>query len=164
MLIWAIRLNTFKKGESMAISVYTDAASLELIDGVTTPFATGKIKLVKTDFAPDRFTTIADLVQADFSGYAAKTLTAVGTPYTDPIGGADMPIPSQEWAPTGDPPAIGNDIYGFWIEDAAGVLLLLVRFDNPVVMQVHGNALVLLVICNYFGAGVVQVIVNGTPA
>jgi hypothetical protein len=148
----------------MSTAVYPDVGGLTLSTVIDVPFATAKIKLFQTAVVPTRDTIKTDLTEANFTGYTAKTLTAVGTPFLNVAGGIDTPIPSQEFVVTTATPVVGNDIYGYWIENAAGDLLLVVAFDNPVQMQVVGNALVLLILLNFFAVDAVNSTVNGLPA
>ena len=148
----------------MAANIYPNGAALILAGALATRFGSTTLKLLKSPVTLTRFLTLADLTEADFSGYAAKSITAVGTPILNANAGADIPIPSQEFTVTTATPQVGNDIYGWWLEDGSSNLLALAVFDSPVPMQFVGQGLVLLSLMNFFGADPIYVSVNGQPA
>jgi len=139
-----------------------NAQQLIMVTDLQTPYATGKIALCKAAVALSQTTVKADLsaVEADFTGYAKKTLTAVGDPFIDPSGGVSFIVPTQQWDVDATPTVL-NDIYGGWIEDSGGVLLLAFMFASAVPMNTVGQALALQTLINFFGTRGVIANVNG---
>lgn len=77
-------------------------------------------------FNPDT-TLIGDLVEADYDGYAALALTWGAASVSDD-GHVETIASAQTWRPTGG--TTPNQIYGFYIDDGAGVLLAGGTFDE----------------------------------
>lgn len=102
----------------------------------------GTLNLFQNDITPTKDTVVGDLDVATFDGYAPKTLTTWGAAYLGPDGRVYTVAPSQQWNPTGA--VTPNVIYGYWIEDKAGTLVMAGRFDDgPVPMNGVATALVL---------------------
>lgn len=88
------------------------------------------LKLFKNDVTPGESTVVGDFTEADFSGYAAKTLTnsswAAAT--TDGGGSSSSSYAEQTFTPTADP---AQDIYGYYIVGAtSGKLMWAERFSD----------------------------------
>jgi len=83
--------------------------------------AVSKMKLFQNNITPNQNTLLAELTEADFTGYVEATLTVWGDPYTDVInGGVSITAPSHQFVTT-DPTTIPNTIYGYWIETAGEI-------------------------------------------
>ncbi len=114
--------------------------------GETTP----KLRLFKSAFSVDELTTEANLVaiEADCDGYtpAGFALTFT-TGYITP----DL-VPSNESNMVSiimpDPVVVGNTIYGGWISNGSGALMV---FDlpSPVALTAPGNALKIVIEDSY---------------
>lgn len=103
----------------------------------------GKLKLFKNDFTPTPATVIGDFIEADFSGYAAKTIAAFGAVHTNPDGSAEVASPLEQFDHSGG--AVSNLVYGWWFETAAGVLIMSERFASaPIPMAVVGDSILLV--------------------
>lgn len=138
---------------------------LRIVTAMQLPYKTGLLKLFKEAIVFDKSLDAAALaaIEADFTGYSAITLTTLPVPYADPNhGGISFQIPTQQWN-TSATPTVLNNIYGGWIEDAGGLLLMAWQISNPVPMEVPHRALVLDQIVNQFGSNQVYISINGTP-
>ena len=115
----------------------------ELADLKTAQLDGGKLRLYKNDIQPSPTTLIAAFTEADFTGYAAITIATWGAAFQNAIGNGQVIAPSQQFNQSGV--GVTNNIYGYWYETAAGVLLWSERFAAaPVPMDATGKALVLI--------------------
>ncbi len=131
----------------MPTPLYPNVAAKHLCDLLDTDLLLCKVKLFQNDYNPDQDTTLANLTVATFSGYLDKTITALLPPYYDPVGGASTQIATQQWDHSGG--GVANTIYGFWVENAGGDLILVGRFDTPVGMSALGDSIPLDVKFNF---------------
>jgi hypothetical protein len=139
--------------------VYPTAAELELVNLLKVPFATATINLVNSQLALTPGLTLAELtaIEATFTGYAAITLTAIPAAYYDQRnGGISQAIPLSQFN-TASPYTIGNDIWGGWMQDAAGNLLMAWQTSAAWAMSGVGDSLPLQIVLNFFGTGAVYV-------
>lgn len=90
-----------------------------------------KVGLIKAAVAPSKDTVLADVMEADFTGYAQKAVTAWTAVFDDLSGKPSVRTGSNHWQPTD---AVSpNVIYGQILVDTAGTTLLGVEiFDTPV--------------------------------
>lgn len=125
------------------------AALTELIDTGNALDAV-KIMLWKNNVVPTINTVLADLVVADFAGYANFGPVVWGTVYLDTDKSAMVTGGSHEFVASGPTPE--NVIYG-WAIVNTGVTLLLkaARFDNPVAIFGTGAACVVVPWYRYAG-------------
>jgi hypothetical protein len=113
-----------------------------------TLLAGSKVKLFSSNTVIVSATVKADLTEATFTGYTAQTVTAAGDPVIDPInGGISITLPSHQFT-TDDPTTVGNTIYGFWLETAAGDLIMAGNFDSPINMTEPFQGIPLMVTLN----------------
>ena len=111
-----------------------------LVEQLTRILAGGiKIKLFKTDVTPDRDTVLADLVEADWAGYAAVDLD--DTDFT--LSG----VVAHQGYLIADPVAFLNssgaakDAYGYFVTNADDDKLLAVaRFDGAPISKDDGES------------------------
>lgn len=101
-----------------------------------------KLGLFQADIVPTPNTPLVDLVEADYDGYAQKTLTWTIGPYFNPGNQSELQNTSQNWTPTGS--TTPNTIYGYFVLSAAGALLWAERFDTPRVLDGATTTLTLL--------------------
>jgi len=152
----------------MAQKVLPNTELLSIVESIKVPFATGKLKLTKSSITLSKDTVIGDLtaIEADFSGYAAKTLTSLPATYADLArGGYSWQIPTEQWD-TANPTTIPNQVFGGWIEDADGNLLFAWMQATPTQMTAPGQSLPLDCIFNWFnndGINYQSIEVNGNP-
>ena len=121
---------------------YPSAGSLWLAGITQAELAGSKLKLFQSSLTPTVNTTAADLAaaEADFSGYAEITLTAWGTPYLNPAGGAATNSPCGQFN-TADPTTITNNIGGAWVETAGGDLVIIDQFPDVIPMDAPNKAI-----------------------
>lgn len=119
-------------------SCFNQAAALQTL------LALSVIRLFKSGFSPDVNTVLADLEaeEADYTTYAQAAITAWGAPYAPTGGGAAITAPTEQFTLAATP-AQPNTIGGYWIETAAGDVVLIRQFDDPVPMVVAGNAVLI---------------------
>jgi hypothetical protein len=99
----------------------------------------GTLHLFKNNITPNKNTLLADLVVADFDGYAGKAIAAWGAEFLDPLGLATTVAPLQTWTSTGQ--VTPNTIYGCYYRDAGGDLVYAEKFANPVFFAITGDTL-----------------------
>jgi len=114
-------------------------AAMELLATDTATLANAsanKLCLAKNNFAPSESTTIADVMEADFDGYAAKSVTAGAQPEGyDPTTDASVidlspPAGGFRYVTTGVT-SLPMTIYGFYLTDNAKAVLLCSQALNP---------------------------------
>lgn len=129
---------------------YTNPGSLAVAGAVKTAAAAYKIKLFKNNVTFSNSTQLADLTEADFTGYAPIT-ASWGAVFLDPsLAGASFQTNVQFDAAS--PFTVGNTVYGFYITDTAGTLLVAGNnFPAGVSMAALGDSLPLSIKLN-FGA------------
>lgn len=123
----------------------------------TAPWTGMKLHLCKTDFTPTPLTVLTDYsaAQADFTGYAARTLT-FGAPFIDSAGNiVATAIVSYLCTDAVTP----NQIYTCYATDtAAAVLMFGSRIDgSPKVFAKAGDGLSLVVTVNLLDGTIVTV-------
>lgn len=112
---------------------------LQLADLKTNLLDAGTIDLFQNDITPTDETVVADLDVATFTGYAQVALTLWTGPYYTSEGKGALLAPLAQFN-TASPYTIGNQVYGYWIEDSNGDLLLSGRFpDAPIPMAAVGD-------------------------
>lgn len=134
--------------------IYPNSELIALIASTRTLFATSLMKLTKAQIALSRTTVLADLtaVEADFTGYAAITLAAVGTSFFDGVrGGVSFSVPTQQWT-VGAAPVTPNTVYGGWFESAAGALLLAWQIQDGYPMVATNDSLNLETLLNFYNS------------
>lgn len=108
---------------------YTNEAALTKAGVIKTSLAAGKLRLFQSSFVPSRFSTKADLVAAEatFDGYPAGgyPCLAWNGPLLPDGGGASLTsvLFNIAYGPAADPPT-GNQLGGWWYEDATGKVWL----------------------------------------
>jgi hypothetical protein len=125
-------------------------SAMSLLAADTTALADAtpnKMRLAKNNFAPSENTLIGDIVEADFDGYAAKTITAGVQPEGfDPTTDASVidlspPAGGFRYASTGIT-SLPMTIYGYYVTDGAGaVLLASAAFPTPIVITRTGQVI-----------------------
>jgi hypothetical protein len=104
---------------NVAVPVALQLAELDALVGGA-DFTGAKLHLFKNNLTPTPNTLLADFTPADYSGYAAKTVTWSDA-YFDSNDDAIVSGGEHLFAQTG---ATGNDIYGAYLTDSAGTKLL----------------------------------------
>lgn len=102
-----------------------------------------KVLLFQNDVTPNRNTVLADLDVATFSGYATLTAQTFNPALTDDDGNTRVIGPVCQFTATAA--TITNTIYGYYVTDTAGTLLLgAERFDEPVEVTGAGDGVALV--------------------
>jgi hypothetical protein len=98
---------------------------------------TSKVHLYQNNLAPGPQNVVGDFTEATYDGYVALALTAWGTPFIGPDGNGQVTAPGILFVDTGF--ATPNTIYGYYLTNAAGTVLLLSgKFDAPILMNNTG--------------------------
>ena len=121
---------------------FPNAATEWLAEVVQGELALSKIRLWQNgEITPSIATTRAELVaaEADFTGYTAggEALTAWFDPLNNPIGGSSIDSEKVQFQ-TATPYTTANTIGGFWVETAAGELVVVGTFVEPIPMSGPG--------------------------
>jgi hypothetical protein len=81
------------------------------------------IKLARNAVTITRATVLADLIEANFSGYAAQAVGAWGAPVYDAANHRySSTAPTNTW--TNSTGAVGNTIYAVYVIDGSGNLIM----------------------------------------
>ena len=107
-----------------------------------TAYAASVLHLFKAPFVPTSSTTKAELTaeECDFDDYTTKALAAWNAPILAPGSGYEIVSPLVQWICTGDQ-AVPNDVGGVWMEDAGGIVRMVVVFDTPVPMALNDQGI-----------------------
>ena len=149
----------------MAQYAYPTMAELELVNLLKVPFATASIALTSSAFSPGSATTLAELtaIEATFTGYSRITLTTIPAAYIDPInGGISQAIPLSQFS-TASPYTVGNTIFGGFMVDASGNLLVCWNVAAGWAMSAADDSLPLQITLNFFGTNAVYVAYGNIP-
>jgi hypothetical protein len=108
-----------------------------------TRMAGSKMHLFQFGFTPSPTSTLADFEaeEADFDGYAEKTLATWAAPILAGVGYMTY-APTQTFAWTLDVDSVGNQIGGHWLETAGGELIGYTIYDPSIPLQGAGMAVV----------------------
>lgn len=123
-----------------------DGSKVDSTDLATSLGATAECHLFKFGFTPTPVNVAADYAaqECDFDNYAPITVAAWHAPVLNGTFGY-MIFASAEvvftWVSAG--PDVGNQVGGYWIEDAAGKIRAVVIFQNPFTLNGPDQALVL---------------------
>jgi hypothetical protein len=134
--------------------LYPKPGQLFLAGLAQTALANAVLHLVASNLNLNQDTPLADLVaaEANYSGYAAKTITTFSDPFFAVGGGATISSPylQFEFVPP-VPPAlpVANTIYMFYLLDSTGKLVVAGTLDQPTVMQELGDALPITLQLNF---------------
>lgn len=131
------------------MTLYPNTAALYLAGLVKTALAGSKMCLYKAITAPPSPSTVlANITEADYDGYAQKTIAAWLNPYIDPAGGASIQSGTQQFDFV-SVPLVTNNVLGFFILNAAGLLIALGSFAAPIAMTQTGDSIPVNVTLNY---------------
>jgi len=99
------------------------ACSIALTHCTSSIWATLTIRLFQNQVLATRQTIRTDLVECDFYGYVPVTIAAGPTGSGNPYFPVGAEFPPVMWIGNDDGP--GNDVYGYWIEDASENVLFI---------------------------------------
>lgn len=121
----------------------TLAATIQDATERKTILALSKVRLYQNTLNPNPSTTKTELVaaEADYDDYPAggEAITAFLAPVLNPAGGASISAPTVQFDVTSAAPVVTNLIGGAWLEDAAGLVRLVMPFAAAVPMAVQGE-------------------------
>ena len=100
------------------------------------------VALWKNNITPSRNSTLADLGEADYTGYAASAAVVWGAPFLNANGDGQVVGGNKQFQPTGTTTTC--EVYGYWLEPTAGSTtpVLAVKFSSPVPMTGPLSALI----------------------
>lgn len=126
----------------MPVRFFPNTFALSQAADLKTLLALSVIKLFQSGFVPTPDTLVAayDAEEATYSTYAPETITAWLDPVAAIGGGWRITAPTEQFDLAATP-AVGNTIGGYWIESAAGDVVLVTIFDAPTPMSVAGNSI-----------------------
>jgi len=131
------------------MTIYPNVGALKCAATMRTFFALSTLHLFKAITAPlSQSTVVGDFTEADYDGYVEKTLTTWNLPYIDPVGGATIQGGTQQFDFVFSG-GITNNIFGFYLLDAAGDLILAGTFDSPIPMAADGDSIPMNVSSNW---------------
>jgi len=125
--------------------------SLVLAGFVQAALALSILHLFKSSLTPTVDTTdvMFDAAEADYDGYAAKTITAWQAPGYAAVGGSSINCGYDQFNYVNAGPGVANSIGGFWLEDAAGAVILYGTFPKPYTMAVNGDIVPVEIVLNF---------------
>lgn len=131
------------------IANYNIAAMIRLMNLIKTDATiglnAGEMKLFTNDITPGPNTVVADLTEATFTGYAAAALATWSPERVNASLQVVHTSPLASFA-AASPFTVQEEVYGGWIEDAAGNYVMGFRFDNgPIPMGAVGDAFLVAV-------------------
>lgn len=85
--------------------------------------------LYQNDYTPTTTDTLANYTEATYDGYAAQVMVWASATIPTPGSGALTTWIPLLWTPTGS--ITPNDIYGYYVTDAAGTLMWAERAPSP---------------------------------
>lgn len=141
----------------MSVTVTPKAQELLLMTAMTglAAYTGAKLHLYKNNITPTVNTVLADFTEADYTGYAAQTVTW-SPAYFDLARQAVSNGGLKLFTQTG---ATGNDIFGCYLTDTAGTgLLWSSRLDDaPFSLVVNGDTLPIAVVMGLL-SGIITVV------
>ena len=131
---------------------YPLGGALALATAIQTLMAESIIHLYQSPISLTPQITLAELqaIEATYDGYAPKTVVAFNPAYLDPAGGATTASGYEQFMYEVEAsPGVTNNIYGLWVQDAAGTLIIVFAFDAPVPMAQTGDSVPVNVLLNF---------------
>lgn len=150
----------------MLATVYPSSAEVLLATLLKVPFDTCVVHLAQAalPLGPTLDAAACTAVEATFTGYSAITTAVANAVFPDPVNqGVTYPVEPALFT-VGATPTVTNDIYGFFLFNTAGALLLAGNFTTPYPMTGAGDAMFLAIFANFFGTEIVYGTINGNPA
>jgi len=108
------------------------------VGGTRAPMETLTARVYVNDLIPSPTTVKGALVEATFDGYVASAAVVWAASFIGPGGVAYILGDLLQWLATGA--TVLETVYGFWLEDAGGDMLLVARFDTPYPITGAGSA------------------------
>lgn len=118
-------------------------AMLDRLVAVGGPLADAQLVLVKEPFTHGPALAPADLVLADFDGYAAEAALVYGSAYVAPDGTTRVAPPTVQFEATGA--TTPNTIHGWAVLNAGGTAVLYsALLDEPVAIEAADDGVIVL--------------------
>lgn len=131
---------------------YPQSGALQIASLVQDGLAGAEIHLYQQPVQINPQLTLAQMteIEATFDGYAAQTVAAWSDPYLDPNGGATISSGYHQFNFAVEAsPSVTNNIYGLYVVDAHGNLIIVFSFPTPAPMFQTGDAVPCNVLLNY---------------
>lgn len=115
-------------GSTWLASILTQmTAAGGVLDGV-------KVHLFKNDIQLTPGVLVSQLIEADYTGYAASAELAWGAPFLTVTGDGKVVADNVQFQPTGT--ATACDVYGYWVMPTVATTtpIQVVKFSSPVPM------------------------------
>lgn len=107
------------------------------------PYDGAVVRLFKNDIEPHAGMLLADLTEADFSGYAASSEIVWGPAFTNSANEAVVVGDTKQFNHSGG--ATANTVYGYYVTNTAGTVLHFAERRNPVeTMSKSGDAVLVV--------------------
>jgi hypothetical protein len=119
------------------MNIFCEGAWLKIWDTTVAANLLYRIRLFKNNRVPAFSDTIADYVEADFSGYTGGTALAWGAAFINGASQGEIDASQISWTHTGG--ATANLIYGIYVTDVTGALMYAERFPAPSSMSSIGD-------------------------
>ena len=99
-----------------------DVSQLTWLDSLRTVFNSAglKVRLFKNNYTPVAGSVIGSFTEANFSGYTPANLGTLAAAATVSGKASSTAGSANTWTKSG---ATGNDVYGYYVTDAAGTVL-----------------------------------------
>lgn len=156
----------------MSSYLFPAAEQLAAVNLIKAPFAASGVMGLLSSLLPlSPEPTLAALAaaEANFTGYARKTIASLPAAYYDTVrGGVSFVVPTQQWsvaAPGSGSSLVGNTIYGGFYLDVSNNILVIWTINPGYPLLDIGDALPLELLLNFFStnADSVTVTINGQP-
>lgn len=115
------------------------------------------VKLFKNDMTPSGLTLLADLDEADFTGYAASGAVTWDAGFTNEAGDGEIIGDTKQFLASGA--AVANTVYGYYVTSGDGLTLLFSeRFAVPKLIDAAGKSITVIPRFQMPGAGAATII------
>lgn len=133
---------------------YPNVGTLWVANNMQADLANSVLHLYQDSLSPGVLTTLAELsaAEADYDGYAAKTITAWLNELLNPAGGASIQAPTQQFEYVDGVGHVGNNIGGWYLVSSGGALVAIGTFPSPIALVANGQGIPLDILLR-FGTG-----------
>lgn len=129
-------------GPAVPIGRMSEALAAWIATNFPAAAVQAKIRLFKNNFTVSDTAALADFTEADFDGYGAINVADGSTwtgPIIDPDGNLKSVSPTNYTFIENDPETTPNTVYGYYITDSTGVLLIAAQnFPAPLDFTLGG--------------------------
>lgn len=136
--------------ETQVVPKTENLAALTQLVAAGGPLNANKLHLYKNNITPSRNTVLADLIEADFDGYAAIAALVWSAPFLDVDGTALVMGADAAFIATGG--TTPNTVFGWYLTNAGSTVLIGVfAFNTPVGIAGAGQACPVVPFFRYSG-------------